>query len=101
LTLAGSDAFSLDRVGQFFGGSVAPQGNALVSEMVDENGPMAGRESARGKRRSGALPMQFSDDDRPVLFAPNDPPDELSQGQAELDRLLRQQESRERRGFTA
>ncbi len=101
LTLANSDAFSMDRVGRFFSGAVVPQGNALVSEMVDENGPLAGRESARGKRRSGALPMQFSDDDRPVLFAPNDAPDELSQEQAELDRLLRRQEFRERRGFTA
>jgi hypothetical protein len=101
LTLAGSAPFFMDRVGQFFSGTVAPQGNALVSELVDENGPLAGRESARGKRKSSALPMQFGDDDRPVLFAPNDAPDELSQGQSELDRLLRRQECRERRGFTA
>nr|WP_314628163.1 hypothetical protein [uncultured Noviherbaspirillum sp.] len=101
LTLAGSEAFSMDRVGRFFSGAVVPQGNALVGEIVDENGPLAGRESARGKRRSGALPMQFSDDGRTVLFVPNDAPDELPQGQAELDRLLRHQESRERRSFTA
>lgn len=101
LTLAGSDAFSMDRVNRFFDGTVSPQGNALVSELVDENGPLAGRESARGKRRPGALPMQFIDEDRPVLFAPNDAPDELTQGQAELDRLLRRQEFQERRRFMA
>ena len=45
--------------------------------------------------------VRVSDDGRTVLFVPNDAPDELSQGQAELDRLLRQQEFRERRGIVA
>lgn len=101
LTRAGSEALSMDQVGRFFNGSVAPQGNALVGDMVDENGPLAGRESARGKRRPGTLPTQFSDDDRPMLFAPNDAPDELPPDQSQLDRLLREQEFRDRRRFTA
>jgi hypothetical protein len=91
----------MDRVGRFFDGVIAPQGNALVSEMVDENGPLAGRESARGKRKPGALAMQFSDDDRPMLFAPNDAPDELPQEPTEAQRLLRQQELLHRRWFCA
>jgi hypothetical protein len=89
----------MDQVGRFFSGVPAPLGNGLIGEMVDENGPLAGRESARGKRKSGSLATQFSDDDRPMLFAPNDAPDELPQQPTELDRLLRQQEFRERRRF--
>lgn len=101
LALTGSQPFSMDRVERFFDSAAMPQGNALVGEMVDENGPPAGRESPRGKRKPGTLPMQFVDDDRPMLFAPNDAPDELPERQTELDRLLRQQEFRERRRFTA
>lgn len=101
LVLTGSQSFSMDKVERFFDRTILPQGNALVSEMVDENGPVAGRESPRGKRKPGTLPLQFVDDDRPMLFAPNDAPDELPERQTELDRLLRQQEFRERRRFTA
>ena len=101
LTLVVHETLSMDRVGRFFDGVIAPQGNALVSEMVDENGPLAGRESARGKRKPGALAMQFSDDDRPMLFAPNDAPDELPQEPTEAQRLLRQQELLHRRWFSA
>ena len=101
LSVTGNETFSMDKVKRFFDGNVAPQGNALAGEMIDENGPLAGRESARGKRRSSALPMQFSDADRSVLFAPNHAPDELPQRQSDLDKLLGQQEFRERRRFTA
>lgn len=101
LTRADSEPFSMEKVGHFFNNIVAPQGNALVSEMVDENGPLAGREAARGRRKSSALPMQFQDADRSTLFAPNDAPDELPERQSELDRLLQHQESRERRRFGA
>jgi hypothetical protein len=97
LTLVVPETLTMDRVGRFFTGIVEPKGNALVSEMVDENGPLAGRETARGKRKPGALAMQFSDDDRPTLFAPNDAPDELPQEPTEAQRLLRQQEFRNRR----
>ena len=72
LTLTGRQSFSMDQVERFFDRAAEPQGNALVSEMVDENGPLAGRESPRGKRKPGSLPMQFVDD---ILFAPNDAPD--------------------------
>lgn len=101
LTRAAHETFSMDKVGRFFDGAIAPQGNALVSEMVDDNGPLAGRETARGKRKPGALSMQFSDDDRPMLFAPNNPPDELPQEPTEAQRLLRQQEFLHRRWFSA
>lgn len=101
LSIAATDTFSMDMVSRFFDGVVEPQGNSLASEMVDENGPLAGRESARARRKSGGLAHQFSDDDRPLLFAPNDAPDQLPQQPTELDRLLRQQEFRERRRFTA
>lgn len=101
LTVATGETFSMEMVRRFFDGVAAPQGNALVSETVDENGPLAGRESARGRRKAGSLPHQFGDDDRPLLFAPNDAPDQLPQEPTELDRLLRQQEFRERRRFGA
>lgn len=101
LSITKPEPLSMDRVSRFFDAAAEPQGNAMVSEMVDENGPLAGRESARGKRKSGSLAVQFSDDDRSVLFAPDDAPDELPQQPTELDRLLRQQESRERRRFGA
>lgn len=101
LTVVASETFSMEWVERFFDGVAAPQGNALVSEMVDENGPLAGRESARGRRKAGSLPHQFGDDDRPLLFAPNDAPDQLPREPIELDRLLRQQEFRERRRFGA
>ena len=101
LTRVDSDTFSMDQVARFFNPAVAPQGNALVGDMVDENGPLAGREGARGKRRPGSLPMQFIDVDRSVLFAPNDAPDELPQRQSDLDQLLREQAFRGRRYFTA
>jgi hypothetical protein len=91
----------MDQVGRFLSGVIEPRGNALAGEMVDENGPLAGRESARGKRKSGSLATQFSDDDRPMLFAPNDAPEELPQQPTELDRLLRQQDFRERHRFMA
>jgi hypothetical protein len=100
LSIAATETFSMDMVSRFFDGVVEPQGNTLVSELVDENGPLAGRESARGRRRPGGLAHQFSDDDRPMLFAPNDAPDQLPQQPTELDSLLRQQEFRERRRFT-
>lgn len=101
LSVTQAETLSMDRVNRFFSGIAEPQGNVLVSEMADENGALAGRETARGKRRSGSLATQFSDDDRSVLFAPNDAPDELPQQPTELDRLLRQQEFRERRRFNA
>ena len=98
LTRVVPESLAMGQVARFFDGRIEPQGNALVSEMVDENGPLAGRESARAKRKTGALAMQFSDDDRPMLFAPNDAPDELPPEPAEAQRLLRQQEFRNRRG---
>lgn len=101
LTVAAGETFSMEMVRRFIDGVGTPQGNALLSEMVDENGPLAGRESARGRRKAGSLPHQFGDDDRPLLFAPNDAPDQLPQQPTELDRLLRQQEFRERRRFGA
>lgn len=101
LSLAATDSFSMDKVSRFFDGVVEPRGNALVSEMTDENGPLAGRETARARRRPGSLDHQFGDDDRSLLFAPNDAPDQLPQQPTELDRLLRRQEFRERRRFTA
>ena len=101
LTRVDSDTFSMDQLARFFNPTVAPQGNALVGDMIDENGPLPGREGARGKRRPGSLPTQFIDVDRPVLFAPNDAPDELTQRQSDLDRLLREQAFRGRRNFTA
>ena len=101
LSITQAETLTMDKVGRFFDGIVRPLGNALASEMIDENGPLAGREAARGKRRSGSVALQFSDDDRSLLFAPNDAPDELPQQRTELDRLLRQQECRERRRFFA
>ena len=91
----------MDEIARFFDGRIEPQGNTLVSEMVDDNGPLAGRESARAKRKPGGLAMQFSDDDRSMLFAPNDAPDELPPEQAEAGRLLPQQEFRNRRWWCA
>jgi hypothetical protein len=101
LTLVAPETLSMDKVARFFDGIVEPQGNALVSELVDENGPLAGRESARGKRKPGSVAMQFSDGDRPMLFAPNDAPDELPSEPTEAGKLLREQEFRNRRRFSA
>ena len=101
LSITQAETLTMDKVGRFLDGIVPPQGNALASEMIDENGPLAGREAARGKRRSGSVALQFSDDDRSLLFSPNDAPDELPQQPTELDRLLRQQECRERRRLFA
>lgn len=101
LSLLAPETLSMDKVARFFDGIIEPQGNALVSELVDENGPLAGRESARGKRRPGAIAMQFIDDDRPTLFAPNDAPDELPSEPTEASKLLREQEFRNRRRFSA
>lgn len=99
LSIASTESLSMERIARFFDLAVAPQGNALVGEMVDENGPLAGRESARAKPRSGGIDRQFSDG--PVLFAPNDAPDELPDQPSELDRLLQRQEFRQRRRFGA
>lgn len=101
LSITRTETFSMDKVGRFFDGVIRPQGNALASEMLDESGPPAGRETARARRRPGSLALQFSDDDRSLLFVPNDAPDELPQQPTELDRLLRQQECRERRRYIA
>jgi hypothetical protein len=101
LSRAGAEALTMDMVERFFNGTPEPQGNALAGEMIDENGPLAGRESARGKRRPGGLAMQFEGGDHTLLFAPNDAPDELPQEPTELDRLLLQQAFRDRRRFTA
>ena len=92
---------SMDKVGRFFDPVIAPQGNALISELVDENGPLAGRETARARRKPGGLAIQFSDNDHSTLFAPNDAPDELPSEPTEADRLLRQQELRNRHRFSA
>lgn len=100
LTLVAPETLSLDKIARFFDGIIEPQGNALVSELVDENGPLAGRETARGKRKSGTVDMQFIDD-RPMLFAPNDAPDELPSEPTEASKLLREQEFRNRRRFGA
>jgi hypothetical protein len=97
LSIAASDAFSIDKVIRFFEGVTEPPGNPLVSEMVDEDGPLPGRETARVRPRSGGLEQQFSDDGHPILFAPNDAPDALPDQSTELDRLLRLQEFRGRR----
>lgn len=101
LSMASVEPLSMDKVGRFFDGVVEPQGNALVGEMVDENGPLAGRESARPARRTGSLAGQFADDGRSLLFAPNDAPDEMPDQSTELGRLLREQEFRQRRRFGA
>lgn len=98
---ARNQSFSMDKVERFFAGAGGPRANVLVSEMIDENGPLAGREPARARRKPGGVTMQFSDDDRSMLLAPNDAPDELPQQPAELDRLLRQQELRGRQRFSA
>ncbi|MET0964443.1 MAG: hypothetical protein ABWY05_16750 [Noviherbaspirillum sp.] len=88
---AGSESFTMRQVERFFSAADAPQGNALVSEIVDENGPLPGREQSGGRRRIHGLEAHFSDDaSRPVLFAPNDAPDELQQEPTELQALLRQ-----------
>ena len=96
-----AETFSMDAVSRFFNRIIEPEGNALIGEMVDENGPLAGRESARGKYKPGALAMQFNDDSRAVLFAPNDAPDELPGEPTQLHRLLQQQVFWERRSFPA
>ncbi|MDB5760575.1 MAG: hypothetical protein JWM30_3864 [Burkholderia sp.] len=101
LAVVDAETLSMDAVNRFFNRSFEPQGNSLVGDIVDENGPLAGRESARGKRKPGGLAMQFNDVSRSLLFAPNDAPDELPQEPTELDRLLLQQAFRERRSFTA
>jgi hypothetical protein len=101
LTLLAPETLSMEKVARFFDGTTGPQGNALVSELVDENGPLAGRETARGKRKPGSVAMQFIDDDRPMLFAPNDAPDELPSEPTEASKLLREQEFRNRRRFSA
>lgn len=101
LTVLEPEALTLDKVARFFDGLIQPQGNALVSELLDENGALAGRESVRGKRKPGAVAMQFSDDDRTMLFAPNDAPDELPSEPTEAGKLLREQEFRNRRRFSA
>jgi hypothetical protein len=102
LSITRAEALSMDKVSRFFDPVIEPRGNVLVSEMVDDNGPPAGKESVRARRRSGSLALQFSEDgDQSLLFAPNDAPDELPQQPTELDRLLRQQELRERRRFSA
>jgi hypothetical protein len=96
-----ADSFSMQQVERFFAMRDAPPGNALVSEIVDENGPLPGREQSGGRRRTHGVAAHFSDDtDRAVLFAPNDAPDELQQEPTELQALLRQQEGRDRRRYT-
>lgn len=97
-----AETFSMAQVERFFARPDTPPGNVLVSEILDENGPLPGREQSGGRRRTRGLEMHFSDDaSRSVLFAPNDAPDELQQEPTELQALLRQQESRDRRRHTA
>lgn len=92
---ARAETFSLDQVERFFAAPGFVAGNVFASEIVDENGPLPGREAARGRRKPGGLAMQFADDDstRPVLFAPNDPPDELPKDPIELQATLRQSDT--------
>lgn len=95
------DSFSMQQVERFFAPPGAPPGNALVSEIVDENGPLPGREQSGGRRRTQGLEAHFSgDESRAVLFAPNDAPDQLQEEPTELQVLLRQQEGRDRRRYT-
>ena len=100
-----ADAFTMDQVERFFAAPGFVQGNVLTSEIVDENGPLPGRESARARRKSGGLAVQFGDGDgggtRAVLFAPNDAPDELQEQPSELQSLLREQDSLLRHRYTA
>ncbi len=99
---ARAETFSMDLVERFFAMPDAPPGNALAAEILDENGPLPGREQSGGRRRTRGLAMHFSDDaSRSVLFAPNDAPDELQQEPTELQALLRHQESRDRRRYSA
>jgi len=99
LSRSSTETLTMDKVERFFNGTVEPLGNALAGEMIDENGPLAGRESARGKRKAGGLAVQFDGGDHTLLFAPNDAPDELPQEPTELDRLLQQQAFRDLRRF--
>jgi hypothetical protein len=97
-----AEVFSMAQVERFLARPEAPPGNALASEILDENGPLPGREQSGGRRRTRGLEAHFSDDaSRSVLFAPNDAPDELPQEPTELQALLRHQESRDRRRYTA
>ena len=97
-----AEAFSMAQVERFLARPEAPPGNVLVSEILDENGPHPGREQSGGRRKTHGLALHFSDDpSHPVLFAPNDAPDELPQEPTELQALLRHQESRDRRRYTA
>lgn len=96
-----AETFSMHQVERFFSVPDAPPGNVLASEILDENGPLPGREQSGGRRRTRGLEMHFSDDaGRSLLFAPNDAPDELQQEPTELQALLRQQESRDRRRYS-
>lgn len=90
-----AESFNMDQVERFFAAPGFMPGNAFASEIVDENGPLPGRESARARRKPGGLAMQFADDDsaRAVLFAPNDAPDELPKDPIELQATLRQQDT--------
>ena len=97
-----AETFTMNQIERFLALPDAPPGNVLASEILDENGPLPGREQSGGRRRTRGLEMHFSDDaSRSVLFAPNDAPDELQKDPTELQALLRHQESRDRRRFSA